>query len=191
MMLTAKQQAMFWRVFQAAWREQSLSQGLDHGDAALRDAYRRGLVRRATGRGSLTEVGRTHEFDELMSLASREAGLHETASHASLSGERRALHRMLDCARQVCEASGMEALESDDARWGYARATLLRAFRHDDWQDLAAPQLDAAFMMLDTQRRRILKAAGWRGGRGDPEHRLGYELGTRYRRTPDGRVVRI
>jgi len=43
-------------------------------------------------------------------------------------------------------------------------------------------------MMLDTYRRRLLKRAGWRGGRAYPNEPLGFELGRRFGR--DGpRVV--
>lgn len=186
MNLTAAQQKLFWNVFQDAWKNHAQASGLDANDRAAQEAYRHQLVFRATGKRSLKDVSRAQGFDRLMLAASHDAERFEVSAQVVLSQGRRTQDRCEDCLRQICEIEGRVGLEDTAARWGYVSRMCQHAFRQCSWQDIAEDEFEKVFQMLDTHRRRLLKRAGWRGGREFPSEPLGYARGRRYgRRGPE------
>jgi len=188
MQLSKGQQNMFWKEFQRAWRGYCDVSGQDPDDAAARDAWRRDAIRRATGASSLKAVGRGGAFDRLMIDLAAAAGDFALAANIEVNQAERIRFRCADCARQICEIDGRAGLETDEERWRYVAGVAAQAYRGRAWLDIPEADLARVFMMLDTYRRRLLKRAGWRGGRAYPNEPLGFELGRRFGR--DGpRVV--
>ncbi len=217
MKLTKPQLDMFWRVFQQAWKRQAAATGADPADKAAMELYRHALIRRATGQPSLKGVTRTRGFDRLMSEAAQDAELYEIAAKVEYSRALRARENCADCLRQICEIEGREeggakletgnwklggsaegekngqpsrqpdAEELARIRWLYIAQVTHHAFGRYTWEDIREDDFEKVFMMLDTHRRRLLKRAGWRGGRQYPNEPLGFEFGRRFGR--DGRRV--
>jgi hypothetical protein len=182
MNLTKPQCDMFWRVFAEAWRRTAAERGLNRDDKTAMEAYRHDLIRRATGRTSLKDVTRTTGFDDLLSLTCQEAELYEIAAKVELSRGRRIRERTADCLRQIVEIDGRQGMDSDGARWGYIAQVTMHAFGRLSWEDIPEDSFEAIFQILDTHRRRLLRRAGWRGGRNFPGEPIGFELGRKFAR---------
>lgn len=188
MTLTKPQQAMFWAAFAKAWNGYCDVSGQDPDDAAARDAWRRDAIRRATGASSLKHVGRAGAFDRLMIDLAAEAGDFALAADIEVNHAERIRFRCADCARQICEIDGRAGMETDEERWRYVAGVAAQAWRGRAWLDIPEGDLERVFQMLDTYRRRLLKRAGWQGGRAYPDEPLGFGLGRRFGRD-GGRVV--
>ena len=180
MRLSRGQQALFWRHFGAAWAAHARERGVDEGCGMERERYRRGLILQATGWRSLREVAPGEQFDRLLELVAAEAGDYEMAVHAATASARRIGKRVADVLRQVCEIAGME-FAGDVERWDYARGIMRQAYGRVEWEDIGEEQFRAVFMMLDTQRRRLLRREGWRG-------RMGYSYGMVWERGVNGMI---
>jgi len=122
-----------------------------------------------------------------MEIIANDAEDYEAAIHYGLAGERRAREVSADCLRQIAEITGRPDIATSDERWLYVADLITHAWRRDDWLDLSEDQLARVFMMLDTYRRRLLKAAGWLGTKEDGRP-LAYAYGTHYIRESDGTV---
>lgn len=187
MQLTAAQQKLFWNVFTDAWKNHAAANGLDPADRPAQDAYRHQLVFKATGQRSLKDVSRAVGFDRLMLETSRDAERFEVSAQVVMSQGRRTSDRCEDCLRQICEIEGRVGLADTAARWGYVSRMCQHAFRQCSWEDISEDELEKVFQMLDTHRRRLLKAGGWIGGKANPHEPLAYARGRRYGRV--GRAV--
>jgi hypothetical protein len=188
MKLSKDQVNMFFRAFAEAWKVQAADRGKEVGDKKAMEEYRHSLILRATGQPSLTMVTRTKGFDNLMLEVCQDARMYEVAGQVELSAGLRIRARAEDCLRQICEINGNGCLPNQAARWTYVCHVTQHAFGTMAWQDIAEDQFDRVFMMLDTHRRRLLRKAGWVGGKDNPTERMGFEFGARYAR--DGmRVV--
>ena len=162
MMLTAKQQAMFWALWARAEREELPITATRQE----RDTARRGVMFRACGRITLKDVNPTGDFDRLMYAVSLMSGDYQAAAYWVNAGERRTAHMISECARQIGELAGVPK------GWDYCRSVFVQAGLPPAWMDIPDGLLFSTFEMLDTYRRRVLKRDfGWKG------ERLGQPLG--------------
>ena len=160
MKLTSKQVAKFWRLW-----GQAEAEVMPHGaDRDQRDAYRRSVILSSCGKNSLRDVNKTDDFDRLMYAVASLAGDYQEMSYWCIAGERRSVHMIGACARQIGE------IVSGPKGWVYCQATFKQANLPDQWMDIPDTLLVSVFQMLDTHRRRMLKRDhGWRGSRtGEP-----------------------
>lgn len=156
MILTAKQQAMFWSLWAKAEREELPSTATRQE----RDTARRGVMFRACGKISLKDVTPTGDFDKLMYTVATLAGDYQAMAYWCNAAERRTAHMIGSCARQIGEIAGVPR------GWEYCRALFVQAGLPPAWMDIPDGLLFATFKMLDTHRRRMLKRDhGWRGER--------------------------
>ena len=156
MMLTAKQQAMFWALWAKAEREELPLTATRQE----RDTARRGVMFRACGRISLKDVNPTGDFDRVMYTVASLAGDYQAMSYWANAGERRTAHLIRECARQIGEIVG------EVKGWEYCQAVFAQARLPASWMDIPDTLLFSTFEMMDTHRRRLLKRDyGWRGER--------------------------
>jgi hypothetical protein len=156
MMLTDKQQAMFWALWSQAEREELPATATRQE----RDAARRGVLFRACGKISLKNVNSTSDFDRLMYVVASLAGDYQAMSYWVNAGERRTAHLIGECARQIGEIVGQPK------GWEYCQDVFAQARLPASWMDIPDALLFSTFEMLDTHRRRMLKRDyGWTGSR--------------------------
>jgi len=163
MLLTKAQVKLFWTLWGRAEREVMPVSAT----RAERDEFRRGVIRRATGKDSLRGVNPAAEFDALMFEVATMAEDYEGAAYWGNAAERRYAKMMMACARQIAEiqADNDPSLRRLDSAWAYCVATLKQAGLPERWEDVPESLLAATFKMLDTHRRRLLKREpGWGGG---------------------------
>ena len=189
MKLTASQQRAFWGAFAPAWAEYCRVSGQDAYDVEAQTDFRRSVLHTATGKRSLKDIGRGSDFEHVMAQCAVEAGDFERAGHFAVAAGRRIQERCEDCLRQICEIQGCDAGETAARRWEYVAGVIDQAYRRTAWEDIGEDQFAKVFMMLDTHRRRMLKAAGWIGGRERPDQPLAFERGRTFARSLSGRVV--
>jgi len=182
MNLSPSQRNAFWKHYATAWSNHAAAAGIDPGDRAASDRWRRQLIFAETGRRSLTQVSRTRGFDRLLQRVCIEAGHCERAADVEMSAMRRIRARCEDCLRQICEIEARTDLETTLARWHYIGGILKHAYQGRDWPDVPEDDLEQIFRMLDTHRRRLLRRAGWGVRRGDAEHPMGYQFDRRFAR---------
>lgn len=188
MNLSKAQQALFWASFTPAWQAHCAATGADVYDIDAQTAWRHGIILQETGLPSLGSVRPGADLDKLLLRLATEAGDYARAAHLEAAGAERIRFRCADCARQICEIDGRAGLETDEERWRYVAGVAAQAYRGRAWLDILEDDMQRVFMMLDSHRRRLLKRAGWRGGRAHPDEPLGFVLGRRFGR--DGpRVV--
>jgi|GEM_PF-1581162 len=155
MMLSTKQQAMFWVLWGKVEREEFPS-----ASPFERDAARRAIMFRACGRVSLKGVNQSKEFDRLMAAVAAITGDYRAMSYWSIAAERRTAHMIHECARQIGEIVG------ESKGWEYCQAVFEQARLPASWIDIPDALLMSTFQMLDTHRRRLLKReGGWLGAR--------------------------
>lgn len=156
MMLSHKQQAMFWSLWSRAESEE-LSVTAPRQE---RDTFRRGVMFRACGKISLKDVTPTGDFDRLMYAIASLAGDYQEMAYWTIAGERRTAHMIRECARQIGEINGTSN------GWSYCQSVFAQARLPSSWLDIPDNLLSATFEMLDTHRRRLLKRDHqWRGQR--------------------------
>lgn len=156
MMLTHKQQAMFWALWARAEREELPATATRQE----RDTARRGVMFRACGKITLKDVNSGVDFDRLMYTVATLAGDYEAMAYWCQASERRTVHLVGECARQIGEIAG------EIKGWEYCRSVFAQARLPASWMDIPDPLLFATFQMLDTHRRRVLKRDhGWLGER--------------------------
>jgi hypothetical protein len=146
MKLTHQQLSKFWLLWARAEAE-ALPVSASKID---RDNLRHKTIMQATGKESLRDVGRTGDFESLMLAAALLAGDYKEASYWSIGKERRLVHMIGECARQIGEIAGVPH------GWTYCRATFQQAGFPEAWMDIPEFMLESAFQMLDTHRRRLL-----------------------------------
>jgi hypothetical protein len=156
MMLSSKQQAMFWALWAKAEREE-LPVSATRQE---RDVARRGVMFRACGRITLKDVNPTGDFDRLMFAVASLAGDYDGMGYWGNAAERRTAHLIGECARQIGEIVG------DPKGWEYCQKVFVQAGLPASWMDIPDGLLFATFEMMDTHRRRMLKRDhGWTGER--------------------------
>jgi len=187
MLLSKRQVARFWRLWAAAEREAFPPSATREE----RDAFRREVIFKATGKQSLRDVGAGKGFDALMLEAAALAGDYGEAAYWGNGAERRYAEMMRMCARQIGEIAGISngqhgmtnvqvGCAADDAArsWEYCRGVMKQAGLPERWEDVPETLLAATFKMLDTHRRRLLRRMGW-GGEGLP---LAFSITREYHR---------
>lgn len=184
MKLSKAQQNLFWRAFAPAWQSHCESAGINPDSRSASDEWRRAIIRQECGCTSLRDVGRGTVLDRLLKRLAIEAGDYARAGEMEVAGAERIRHRCADCARQICEIAAPEGydLKTEADRWVYVSGVASQAYRGRAWLDITEDELASVFMMLDSYRRRLLKNAGWRGGRKHPEEPLAFKLGRSYYR---------
>lgn len=191
--LTPKQKSVFWRAFTAAkWAVQP-------PDA---DAWRHQILMEETGKMSLLDIDRRGEFEAVMRRLWSEAGNWEEAARYTIGDERRAAFMIKVCAAQVLQlmaaggAASRRATTSAPAPSAPSPAAYLAgvlrqsrlvssavAERDDFWMDIPLVNALKVFQMLDTHRRRLIKATG-HGGKA-----LAFSPNVRYRREGDAILI--
>jgi len=167
MLLSKRQVARFWKLWSAAERE-ALPPSATREE---RDAFRREVIFKATGKQSLRDVGAGKGFDALMLEAAALAGDYGEAAYWGNGAERRYAEMMRVCARQIGEIAGISngqhgmtnvqvGCAADDAArsWEYCRGVMKQAGLPERWEDVPEALLASTFKMLDTHRRRLLKS---------------------------------
>jgi len=147
MLITTAQAAAFWRLYAQAESE-ALPPSATRQE---REAFRHGLIIKATGQPSLKKVSRTSGFDKLMLETALLAGDYEAAGKYVNGSERRYVHLIGECARQIGEIADVPH------GWDYIRGVLKQAGLPPSWMDIPETLLASTFKMLDTHRRRMLK----------------------------------
>jgi len=156
MKLSSKQQAMFWAIWARAESEELPVKSTRNE----RDMFRRKVIFQACGKTSLKDVNSIGDFDHLMYSVATLACDYQAMSYWSIATERRTVHMIGNCARQIGEIVG------EPHGWDYCRGVFDQAGLPNDWMDIPDNLLMSTFKMLDTHRRRILKRDfGWQGER--------------------------
>jgi hypothetical protein len=147
MQITTAQTSMFWRLYAQAERE-TLPPSATRQE---RSDFRHDLIFKATGQRSLKNVSRTTGFDKLMLETATLAGDYEAAGRYINGSERRYVHLIGECARQIGEIADVPH------GWDYCQSTFKQAGLPKHWEDIPETLLASTFKMLDTHRRRMLK----------------------------------
>ena len=177
--LTPKQKAVFWRAFAAA------KMVVQPQDA---DAWRHKILMEETGKMSLLDIDRRGEFEAVMRRLWSEAGNWEEAVRYTVGDERRAAFMIKVAAAQVLQLVDADTT-TDPAAYvaGILRQSHLVtnavAERGDFWMDVPLANALLVFQMLDTHRRRLLRATGHDG------RTAAFSPCVRYRR--DGNAILI
>lgn len=156
-MLTKGQLSLFWRTFQKACESKQLA------TAKEREEYRHEVLRDECSCTHMSDITKLLGFERVMLRLNLDAGDYEAAARFESGRERRIAHLVEVCAMQLMQLQGT----SDDDALAYVVGVILQAkftCRLDGgtwWLDLIDGQLSAVFDMLDTHRRRMLKADGW------------------------------
>jgi len=183
--ITQRQRALYWRAHHAACVNLGLSTPEE------REEYRRRVMREEAGCEHLAEVGRTDGFDRVVKRFAADAGDYETACRFAVGDEARKAALIRICCAQVlqlkgCRAGSEEAADYlagivEQARIPCGRELVDSSF----WLDCSPDSLLALFQMLDTHRRRLLRAA--LDGR-TARTFLGFDSSVRYEPLPGGGV---
>lgn len=175
-MLSKPQLGLFWRAFQKACVEQKLKTTTE------REAYRKAVMLEECSCAHMADLNKTDDFERIMLRLNLDAGDFIAAAEFEGGNERRKAHLVEVCAAQLMQLQGT----AEDEALGYVIGVIQQAqfsCRTDGvmwWLDLIEDQLDSLFAMLDTHRRRLLKADGWKKGlKFNPKHQ--------YLRRSDGR----
>ena len=156
--LTPAQRAAFFRALQAASAE------LGHATAAEREAYRKAVMREETGKAHLAQLSRTADFDACMRRFAADAGDYEAAARFGVADAARKAALVRICCAQVMQLKGCAAGTTEAAEYlagivEQARVPCGRDIRDSSfWMDCAPDNLRTLFQILDTHRRRLLRA---------------------------------
>ena len=172
--MTQAQLKRFWR---AVHRAASML-GLVGGEAV--DGYRRTVMLEEAGVRHAREVDPVDGYDRVMYRLAVDAGDWAAATRFATGGERRMAHLVEQCARQVIELGVV--LQGDpylgggdppDKARAYAVSYIVGCLEQADmpiaakagewWLDISGSMSFSVFRMLDTHRRRLLRALGWHG----------------------------
>ena len=179
--LTPAQRSAFFRALSAASIE------LGHDTPAAREAYRREVMRAETGKEHLAQLSRTKDFDACMRRFAADAGDYEAASRFAIADDARKAALVRICCAQVMQLKGCTAGTTEAADYlagivEQARVPCGRDARDSSfWMDCAPGSLQTLFQILDTHRRRLLRAA-----LGDGSAFLGFDPGIKYSLLPGG-----
>lgn len=196
--MTPRQRTLFFGLFARACEAQGI-----YGEQA-RNAFRHELIARVLplSGGSLRNIGKGRDFDKLMAELARLAQSTEAAGHFATAEGRRWAYFIEAAARQVCELSAVRASMAEEpsqppiayikgilvqAKWHWALAARGGAW----WLDLTLHHCEKLFQMLDTHRRRLLRAIHLEKSEADGTRmRAGFDPDAAYRRLGN-RLVRI
>lgn len=176
-MLSKSQQTLFWRTFSSSCRAQGLN------SAPEREEYRKRIMAQECAVAHLADLSPCRDFERIMLRLCLDADDYEGASHWHIAGDRRAAHLVEICAYQLMLLQGTANADAIAYVVGIIEQAKIPA-RFDSsvwWLDLAAAQLFTVFQMLDTHRRRMLKAAGFTGS-------LKFDASVQYSRSASGSV---
>lgn len=200
--MTHRQRTLFFNLFARACEAQGI-----YGEQA-RNAFRHELIARTLplSGGSLRNVGKGRDFDKLMAELSRLAQSAEASAHFATAEGRRWAYFIEAAARQVCELAKVyistvdsQLLTVSSAPIGYVMGILKQAKWHfalasrggEWWLDLTQLHEEKLFQMLDTHRRRLLRAIPLEKSEADGTRlRAGFDPDAAYRRLGN-RLVRI
>ena len=132
-------------------------------DAEMGEKYRKAVMLEETGRISSRDVGATREYEAIMRRHAADAGDWELAQKFCSGDIQRYAAMCDDCARQIGELSGRPSID----RLEYLRGVLEQCGLNQQlgivgdhwWEDYPTATAKQIFIMLDTHRRRLLKAA--------------------------------
>ena len=193
--MTHRQRTLFFNLFARACEAQGI-----YGSQA-RETFRHELIARTLplSGGSLRNVGKGRDFDKLMAELSRLAQSAEASAHFATAEGRRMAYLIEAAARQVCELSRPGRVTPGEtpiayivglikqAGWRFA----LHAQGGEWWLDLTADHEQKLFNMLDTHRRRLLRALPLEKVEEDgSKMRIAFDADATYRFL-GGRLVRI
>ena len=196
--MTNRQRTLFFGLFARACEAQGI-----YGEQA-RNAFRHELIARVLplSGGSLRNIGSGRDFDKLMAELARLAQSTEAAGHFATAEGRRWSYFIEAAARQVCELSAVRASMAEEpsqppiayikgilvqAKWHWALATRGGAW----WLDLTLHHCEKLFQVLDTHRRRLLRAIPLEKSEADGTRmRAGFDPDAAYRRLGN-RLVRV
>lgn len=201
--MTPRQRTLFFGLFARACEAQGI-----YGEQA-RNAFRHELIARLLpiSGGSLRNVGKGRDFDKLMAELARLAQSTEAAGHFATAEGRRWAYFIEAAARQVCELAASYPLSANSypltagfsAPIGYVMGILKQAKWHfalalrggEWWLDLTQVHEEKLFQMLDTHRRRLLRAIPLEKSEADGTRlRAGFDPDAAYRRVGN-RLVRV
>lgn len=179
--MTLQQQKRFWAQFAAACRERGLA------DRDEMESFRKQVMFETCHAEHLGEIRSQSGYEKLMARLAEEAGDWETAIYYS-SGEGRRYAAMIeDCCEQIfqlrqeSDASTADYIAGVLRQSGLVEAVSSGARR--DWRlDLPADSLHDVFCMLDTHRRRLVRAIS-------EDLPLGYRMGRFWTFGADGVVT--
>lgn len=196
--MTNRQRTLFFNLFARACEAQGI-----YGSQA-RETFRHELIARTLplSGGSLRNVGKGRDFDKLMAELSRLAQSAEASAHFATAEGRRWAYFIEAAARQVCELSAVRASMAEEPSQppiAYIKGILVQAKWHfalasrggEWWLDLTQVHEEKLFQMLDTHRRRLLRAIPLEKSEADGTRlRAGFDPDAAYRRVGT-RLVRI
>ena len=151
-MITKKQRNAFWRLFGAACSEQGIP-------ASQRDDYRHQILKEYSGNEHLANLGKMGGYESVMARLAEDANDFEAAAYWTNANSRRYNSMAEDCARQIFEICNQPGCDPK----GYVQAILKQSHLATtleggaSWLDVPEDDLPKLFMMLDTERRRMLK----------------------------------
>lgn len=156
--LTQPQIAAYFRAANAAAR--ALGEPLD--------AYRKRVMKEVCNATSIKQLNRTSDFDAIMTRFAEDAADYQSACHFAVGSGRRLAVLIGAVCEQVMQLKSLEAaatgaIVTTKPAEDYLRSILNRSgnLRNDTaggwWLDLADPDLQSVFAMLDTHRRRLIR----------------------------------
>lgn len=146
-MITARQRALFWRVFERAWGARAARPG-DERTAAAREAWRHGIILEASGQPSLGGLD-NEGFDRVMERLHQELG-EEAGATRFAEGEERRLRWRLDEA-----LAELDRLEPERPHGlAYVRG-ILRQARMRSLDDLPARDVRKVLAMVRARTRKL------------------------------------
>lgn len=156
--MTAAQIKCFWPVF----ARHCSALGIDRSE---REAYKDRRLMDLFGTRSLHAVGKTGEYETLMSTLLAEAGEWDAAAKFTIGDIRRMSRLIQDVSRQVFELKVLQSGDTDCDRVAYCLAILermgyrrVRTNSAEWWMDLGEDVPIKIFQALDTHRRRLVKS---------------------------------
>lgn len=157
--ITARQRNAFWAAFAAATAALGLV-GAEKAD------YRHAVMREEAGCEHLGDLGRTHDFERVMYRLCCDAQDFDRALRYAVCDERRMGFLVKVCCIQLMQLKGADEAEARRYLGGLLdQARVPNGVNTDDdsyWMDLSFRAALKVFQMLDTHRRRLLKAASFK-----------------------------
>ena len=183
--ISQRQRQAFFRAHHAA------CVNLGYSTAEEREEYRKRVMREECGVEHIAQLGRTADFDKVMKRFASDAGDYETACRFAVGNEARKAVLIRICCAQVLQLKGCAAITTaaadylagivEQARVPCGRDMLDSSF----WMDVSPESLLVLFQILDTHRRRLLRA--FFDGR-TARAFLGFDPSIRYELLPGGGV---
>ncbi len=154
--ITDKQKSVYWVAFKAA----CFNLGLIGREE--KDAYRHRAMRETCGKESINDLSTTHDFEAVVHRFFVDAGDFEQAAKFAVSDE----HRMAYLIKvECCQIMQLKGGSESDAR-NYIEGIIKQArinygvspSDNSFWMDVSPRSLQNLLQILDTYRRKLLKA---------------------------------